>query len=58
MEAMEREQGKTPVRVVKIGDDGNKQEELSTDFETGLWTNYFYLDTGRMYGGKCLLLVK
>jgi hypothetical protein len=52
MDIMQKEQGKTPARVTKTGIDGTVTEELSTELKTGLWTNYFNLLDGKMFGGE------
>jgi hypothetical protein len=59
MDVLRREQGKTPSRVTRIveGKNGTAVEELSTELETGLWTNYFNLKDGEMFGGELVVVV-
>lgn len=54
MDLMEQQQGKTPKPVWMTNSQGKTVEQVSSDHgdNTGLWTNHWYVEDGKMFGSE------
>jgi hypothetical protein len=60
MDILEKAQGKTPKQIFKTDAVGKTIQAMSydhddEDWNTGLWTNRWYIEDARMFGSECLV---